>query len=99
MSNSTLRRKLFEGILDEDDIHPDPSDTGEDDIDPIENVCEKSPDRMICHPDKRTENEQTGKENIQPLTNVNITPGAILLTPKTNSIGPTPDRMVCLTVK
>ena len=35
-----------------------------------------------------------GKENREPAFNVNITPGAIMLTPKANSVGPTPDRSV-----
>ena len=34
-----------------------------------------------------------GKENKQH-QNVNITPGAIMLTPKARSVGPTPDRSV-----
>ena len=36
----------------------------------------------------------TNKENVQPVHNVNITPGAIMLTPKAKSVGPTPDRSV-----
>ena len=72
LSNSTLRRKLFEGFLDEDD------DRG----------------KLSEEEDECTETEDL-KENVNPsVPNVNITPGAILRTPSTKSVGPTPDRSV-----
>ena len=38
------------------------------------------------------------KENYHH-ANVNITPGAMILTPKANSVGPTPDRSVSTILK
>ena len=36
------------------------------------------------------------KENLKPIQNINITPGAIMLTPTAKSVGPTPDRSVSI---
>ena len=115
MSNSTLRRKLFEGAA-EDEC--DQSDEEKESIPntpvnevrncknstkerkilkdaSIENISPQSPKLSSDSPnnDMKQQFDRNEKENYQ-YVNVNITPGAMILTPKANSVGPTPDRSV-----
>ena len=117
LSNSTLRRKLFEGL---DDEYEQPEDNEVAKCPSVPNFdCDCKSSLKKTEPQNKSDREDelgspgifkqyskkspphdkdnmnsTNKENIQPGHNVNITPGAIMLTPKANSVGPTPDRSV-----
>ena len=118
LSNSTLRRKLFEGLLDDEYEQPEDNEVVKSPC--IPNVdCDSKSSLRKTEPQNKSDSEDelgspkifkqyrnnftphekdnmnsTNKENVQPVHNVNITPGAIMLTPKANSVGPTPDRSV-----
>ena len=119
LSNSTLRRKLFEGILDEDDEQAENEQNAVESC--THNIKNQSRNSKVTetasiknknsiaseitspriikqssaiYKDTTTPEYNSGKENVQPTNNTNITPGAIMLTPTAKSVGPTPDRSV-----
>lgn len=118
LSNSTLRRKLFEGLLDDDNEQPDNNEIEKCPYIPnidndsksffkktepqIETNREEELDSPRNSKQYRKNNsgldsenaKSADKENKHPIHNVNITPGAIMLTPTAKSVGPTPDRSV-----
>ena len=115
MSNSTLRRKLFEGAAEDecdqsDEEKESTPDTPVNEVrncknttkeqkilkdSSIENMSPQSPKLSSdsSNNDMKQQFDRNEKENYQ-YVNVNITPGAMILTPKANSVGPTPDRSV-----
>ena len=116
LSNSTLRRKLFEGAVDDDcnqsddeieNMHCTPENDSKrtpenpNKISKItanqENMSPKSPNMCVqSYVDSKTQQfDSNEKENYQHV-NVNITPGAMILTPNAKSVGPTPDRSVSI---
>merc|ERR1719334_914985 len=59
----------------------------------VDKMSPKSP-KLSIHSfddDRKSQFDSSDKENYQ-YVNVNITPGAMILTPKAKSVGPTPDR-------
>lgn len=115
LSNSTLRRKLFEGGMEDDCEQSDEEnennlDTPVNDLtncndkqkelkenkdSSADKMSPKSPKLSIHSFDdnRKSQFDSSDKENYR-YVNVNITPGAMILTPKAKSIGPTPDRSV-----
>ena len=115
LSNSTLRRKLFEGAMEdeceqsdeENENNPDspvndlknckdkPKELKGNKDSSVDKMSPKSP-KLSIHSfddDRKSQFDSSDKENYQ-YVNVNITPGAMILTPKAKSVGPTPDRSV-----
>jgi len=113
LSNSTLRRKLFEGAIEDESDHSDQDeenmhDNIENEIDSYSNNIDKLKSKtnsvneqkspkysnmsiLSAENTNKKEFDNDDKENNQ-YVNVNITPGAMILTPKAKSVGPTPDR-------
>ena len=115
LSNSTLRRKLFEGAMEDECEQSDEENENNPDtpVNDLENcndkqkepkgnkdssgdaISSKSPKLSIHSFDdnRKSQFDSCEKENYQ-YVNVNITPGAMILTPKAKSVGPTPDSSV-----
>ena len=115
LSNSTLRRKLFEGAMEDEyeqsdeenenipdtpvndhrNCNDNQKEIKEDKDATVDKMSPKSPKLSIHSFDdnRKSQFDSSDKENYQ-YVNVNITPGAMILTPKAKSVGPTPDRSV-----